>query len=178
MFFATGHACSFNKLQFSAAFVARNQFEFFSAGFFLFINTFGWEILGYLVTYVLLRPQHHQLWRYAILFQLLELCCACVAASILRRHLMVWAIFAPRFVFSAILSTILISLVVGFKIFQITWLMYMINQALSNHVLCNSNMITIVSQCKNKNAILLNTAYSVTKPRSNSHGGHKYSELN
>jgi len=120
MFFATGHACSFNKLQFSAAFVATNQFEFFSAGFFLFINTFGWEILGYLVTYVLLRPQHHQLWRYAILFQLLELCCACVAASILRRHLMVWAIFAPRFVFSAILSTILISLVVGFKIFQIT----------------------------------------------------------
>eukprot|EP00592_Proboscia_alata_P014596 CAMPEP_0194397614 /NCGR_PEP_ID=MMETSP0174-20130528/125643_1 /TAXON_ID=216777 /ORGANISM="Proboscia alata, Strain PI-D3" /LENGTH=1105 /DNA_ID=CAMNT_0039193813 /DNA_START=222 /DNA_END=3537 /DNA_ORIENTATION=- len=45
-FFASGHACSFNRLQFSAAFVTTETFEFIRAGTSLFLNTFGWEVLG------------------------------------------------------------------------------------------------------------------------------------
>jgi phosphatidylinositol glycan class O len=157
LFFATGHACSFNKLQFSAAFVANfnnGEFEFYSAGLFLFVNTFGWELLGFWVMRTILAiptasattvtvsqsqelsyhsatrtPQtqgRHRndndlvdasssgsssttsvsLWRYMVLFQSLELCCCCISASLMRRHLMIWAIFAPRFVFSAVLTSV------------------------------------------------------------------------
>eukprot|EP00581_Thalassiosira_minuscula_P011788 CAMPEP_0183721204 /NCGR_PEP_ID=MMETSP0737-20130205/13555_1 /TAXON_ID=385413 /ORGANISM="Thalassiosira miniscula, Strain CCMP1093" /LENGTH=998 /DNA_ID=CAMNT_0025951175 /DNA_START=202 /DNA_END=3195 /DNA_ORIENTATION=- len=46
VFFATNHHCSFNRLQYSAAFVATGTFQFHIAGSSLFMNTFGWEILG------------------------------------------------------------------------------------------------------------------------------------
>mmetsp|Transcript_4240 Transcript_4240/g.8154 ORF Transcript_4240/g.8154 Transcript_4240/m.8154 type:complete len:137 (-) Transcript_4240:210-620(-) len=46
VFFTTNYHCLSNCLQFSAAFVASETFQFYLAGTSLFMNTFGWEILG------------------------------------------------------------------------------------------------------------------------------------
>jgi hypothetical protein len=46
IFFSTNHACAFNRLQYSAAFVATNEFHFAMSGTALFLNTFGWEMVG------------------------------------------------------------------------------------------------------------------------------------
>jgi phosphatidylinositol glycan class O len=104
-FFATGHACSFNRLQFSAAFVATDVFYFRLAGFSLFLNTFGWEMLGVVLTLLVSYYKNIAVWRWFCFFQLLEAVCSCISVSLLRRHLMVWAIFAPRFVFAVIFSS-------------------------------------------------------------------------
>jgi len=106
MFFATGHACSFNRLQFSAAFVATDVFYFQSAGVSLFLNTFGWEILGNcLVGFASIVSRKESIWKWFCFFQLIEVSCSCISVSLMRRHLMVWAIFAPRFVFAVIFSS-------------------------------------------------------------------------
>lgn len=92
-FFATNHACAFNRLHLSAAFIATIEFNFLMGGFSLFLNTFGWEFLG-----LLLVPE----WRWYSFYQGLETAISCISVSVMRRHLMVWAVFAPRFLFAAI----------------------------------------------------------------------------
>jgi len=102
-YFATGHACSFNRLQYSAAFVATMEFYFGIGGLSLFFNTFGWEILGIiLVVATSILTRRKNVWTWFCFYQLLESFGACVSVSLMRRHLMVWAIFAPRFVWASI----------------------------------------------------------------------------
>lgn len=102
-FFVTNHACAFSRLQYSAAFIATNDFHYVNGGASLFLNTFGWEILGLLGIHMTSRmTSRPYLWRFYCFYQLLETVSACLSVSLLRRHLMVWATFAPRFLFSAI----------------------------------------------------------------------------
>ena len=102
-FFATNHGCAFNRLQYSAAFVASMNFSFGLGGLQLFLNTFGWEIVGvFLVWITSYMHGKNKIWSWYCLFQLLESCFNCLSVSLLRRHLMVWAVYAPRFLFSSI----------------------------------------------------------------------------
>ena len=103
IFFATNHGCAFNRLQYSAAFVATREFYFVTGGISLFLNTFGWEMTG-LVFAWLLSGKCKTIWRYYGVYQLVEALCSCLSVSLLRRHLMVWDIYAPHFLFSAIFS--------------------------------------------------------------------------
>jgi len=104
-FFATGHACSFNRLQYSAAFVATETFYFVSAGVSLFLNTFGWDILGITLLAAISKEfNQRKIWDWFCFYQLLECVGSCISVSHMRRHLMVWAIFAPRFVFASVFS--------------------------------------------------------------------------
>jgi hypothetical protein len=114
-FFATNHGCSFARLQVSSAFVATSEFNFVFAGSSLFINTFGWEIVGLSFAWLLSThasqsaiaagpPRRTELWRWYCLYQLIETLCSCVSVSLLRRHLMVWDIYAPHFLFVAIFT--------------------------------------------------------------------------
>jgi GPI ethanolamine phosphate transferase 3 subunit O len=102
-FFATNHGCAFNRLQYSAAFIATMEFHFAMSGTQLFLNTFGWEIVGLMLTR-LASSAHRKptIWRWHFFYQLLETFLSCISVSILRRHLMVWAVYAPRFLFAAI----------------------------------------------------------------------------
>jgi phosphatidylinositol glycan class O len=103
VFFATNHACAFNRLQYSAAFVASMEFSFVLGGMQLFFNTFGWEILGLVLVIVTSSTlQKPYLWKWYCLYQLIESFCSCISVSLLRRHLMVWAVYAPRFLFASI----------------------------------------------------------------------------
>ncbi|KAL7553916.1 hypothetical protein ACHAWF_017267 [Thalassiosira exigua] len=111
VFFATNHHCSFNRLQFSAAFVATDTFQFHLAGASLFANTFGWEILG--STLVMTssgegRPagKGYGVWDYFLFFQWTEMLASCISVSAMKRHLMVWAIFAPRWMFAALFTAV------------------------------------------------------------------------
>ncbi len=100
-FFSSNHSCAFNRLQYSAAFVATDQFYFVTGGISLFLNTFGWEIVGLVAVstsaYLTRRPF---IWKAYCFYQLLETIGSCISVSLFRRHLMVWAIFAPRFIFA------------------------------------------------------------------------------
>ena len=102
-FFATNHGCAFNRLQYSAAFVATVEFDFALGGIQLFMNTFGWELVGLILVWVTSFCQGKKnLWTWYCLYQLIESFFNCISVSLLRRHLMVWAVYAPRFLFSSI----------------------------------------------------------------------------
>lgn len=113
VFFGTNHHCSFNRLQFSAAFVATETFQFFIAGSSLFMNTFGWEILGSMFVLANTRASisankafRDGIWDWFRFFQLTEMLASCISVSAMKRHLMVWAIFAPRFMFAAVFTAV------------------------------------------------------------------------
>ncbi|KAL3827278.1 hypothetical protein ACHAXA_004753 [Cyclostephanos tholiformis] len=124
-FFASNHHCSFNRLHFSAAFVATNKFQFFIAGSSLFMNTFGYEMLGSSVVLLYSQSRHNgsrnnsaDVWEWFIYFQWTEMLASCLSVSMMKRHLMVWAIFAPRFMFAAVFTA------VGFPLWVLNHLAY------------------------------------------------------
>mmetsp|Transcript_12535 Transcript_12535/g.25142 ORF Transcript_12535/g.25142 Transcript_12535/m.25142 type:complete len:543 (+) Transcript_12535:2-1630(+) len=102
-FFATNHGCAFNRLHYSAAFVATMEFDFALGGLQLFLNTFGWEILGLILVWIAsYMHEKKNLWSWYCLYQLIESFSNCISVSLLRRHLMVWAVYAPRFIFASV----------------------------------------------------------------------------
>ena len=111
-FFASNHHCSFNRLQFSAAFVATSTFQFVIAGSSLFMNTFGFEILGSCLVLIFSQSSRKNsrnsadVWEWFIYFQWTEMLASCLSVSMMKRHLMVWAIFAPRFMFAAVFTAV------------------------------------------------------------------------
>lgn len=104
-FFATNHVCTLNRLQLSAAFVATSEFNFVTSGASLFVNTFGWEISGILFAYLCSRHEGRgSVWKFYGLLQVIEALASCISVSVLRRHLMVWDIYAPHFLFVSIFT--------------------------------------------------------------------------
>jgi hypothetical protein len=97
VFFATNHHCSFNRLHFTAAFVATDTFQFHIAGFSLFMNTFGWELLG--TTLLLLTSRFattfntadnknapSRVWDWFCFYQCTETLTSCISVSAMKRH--------------------------------------------------------------------------------------------
>jgi hypothetical protein len=106
-FFATNHGCYFNRLQYSAAFVATKEFYFVGGGISLFLNTFGWEMMGIIIAWLMSqRLGRAQLFRAYGLYQLVEALASCISVGVLRRHLMVWDIYAPHFLFASIYTVL------------------------------------------------------------------------
>lgn len=104
-FFSTSHACTLNRLQLSAAFVATSDFNFALGGVSLFVNTFGWEMIGALFAYICSQHQNRAaLWKVYGALQILEALTSSMSVSVLRRHLMVWDIYAPHFLFVSIFT--------------------------------------------------------------------------
>jgi phosphatidylinositol glycan class O len=107
VFFATNHGCYFNRLQYSAAFIATKEFYFVGGGISLFLNTFGWEMVGIVVAWLMSqRPGRAHLFRIYGLYQLVEALASCISVGVLRRHLMVWDIYAPHFLFASIYTVL------------------------------------------------------------------------
>jgi phosphatidylinositol glycan class O len=125
-FFATGHACQFSALHFASPFVGFDDFEYFRGMMLMGANTFASHIL----VHTLLAPAALAVTSAAPLAHLVgsaptadatsaykriwsttrawvrvlrgsELLCTMAFVFYARRHLMVWAIFAPKFVFDA-----------------------------------------------------------------------------
>ena len=78
------------------------------------MNTFGWEVLGSTLVLVYSRTAvgHTQVhskihvWDWFRYFQWTEMLASCMSVSVMKRHLMVWAIFAPRFMFAAVFTVV------------------------------------------------------------------------
>jgi hypothetical protein len=123
LFFSSGHRCEFSKLQITSAFVGFDSFNYWRSGALLILNTFSAPLLGNGIallisnwnliitakdekdesernqrdTFTLLvRPMAIHLFLYCLRCAL-----TCINAYDKKRHLMVWDIFAPKFVFDA-----------------------------------------------------------------------------
>ncbi|KAH9726384.1 GPI ethanolamine phosphate transferase 3 [Citrus sinensis] len=130
LFFVTGHWCAFDGLRYGAAFIGYDEFVLVRQAILLTIDTFGFSHiipvfgLPFLVARQKLLGRTDQD-RRLLLLQLSQMylmygliTAASVIATIIcviiqRRHLMVWGLFAPKFVFDVvglILTDILICL--------------------------------------------------------------------
>ncbi|CAH9088478.1 unnamed protein product [Cuscuta europaea] len=116
LFFCTGHWCTFDGLRYPAAFIGFDEFNLVRQAVLLTIDTFGFShilpIIGlpFLVAYQNPVKNTNQYF-YTVLLQvylMYGLAMATTAtltilsATIQRRHLMVWGLFAPKFVFDAV----------------------------------------------------------------------------
>jgi len=125
LFFCTGHRCTFDGLHYTAAFIGFDEFYFYRQGALLAADTFGSShilpVIGLplLVTAVVVgtsqppRASHlaedkffsleiaKAYISYGLVRSILAtVTTACVALQ--RRHLMVWGLFAPKYVFDAL----------------------------------------------------------------------------
>lgn len=119
LFFATGHWCAFDGLRYGAAFIGFDEFVLVRQAILLTVETFGFSHilalfgLPILVGYQYLFRQAEQ--KNSILaarliqaFMIYGLITATtttatiLCVTIQRRHLMVWGLFAPKFVFDVV----------------------------------------------------------------------------
>jgi hypothetical protein len=92
-FFLTGRECQFSKIDFSSAFVGFDEYHVAVGAIAVTAGTFCGPLLaGYL--------QNGRRAKAHITMHLAALSGAALMAFIHKRHLMVWAIFAPKFVFT------------------------------------------------------------------------------
>ncbi|GMY25056.1 gpi ethanolamine phosphate transferase 3 [Fagus crenata] len=126
LFFCTGHWCAFDGLRYGAAFIGFDEFVLIRQAILLTIDTFGFShilpIFGlpFLVTrqhlsshkrFILVRLSQVYMIYGLITASTVTITMLCV--TIHRRHLMVWGLFAPKFVFDVvglILTDVLICL--------------------------------------------------------------------
>ena len=112
-FFATGHACVFTALQYGSAFVGFDTFEYIRCGAALAANTWSHALIGAAalpaLTVALEAAPEAPLWaeRLAVaalgltLQPMLNMAVTLCFTLAQRRHLMVWALFAPKLMFDA-----------------------------------------------------------------------------
>ena len=101
VFFHTEHYCEFSGLHFTAAFIGFPEFEYYTSGMLLALETFsGWILMPFLLTF--LCPPHassqHVLSAY-LAARSYHLFLSMTSANIMRRHLWTYRTFAPKFVF-------------------------------------------------------------------------------
>jgi hypothetical protein len=77
------------------------------------MNTFGYELLGSCIVLVYCHSRRASsrnysagVWEWFVYFQWTEMLASCLSVSVMKRHLMVWAIFAPRFAFAAVFTAL------------------------------------------------------------------------
>lgn len=130
LFFSSGHWCAFDGLRYGAAFVGFDEFMLVRQAVLLSIDTFGFSHLLPILGIPILVSQRHSnnLKRQnktflSVQLSQIYLMYGCIVTSavalmvlcvtIQRRHLMVWGLFAPKYVFDVvglILTDVLICL--------------------------------------------------------------------
>lgn len=107
LFFISDHKMEFGSLKLSAGMIGLKHFDFYRSGVQLAINTFGYDVLMLFVVIVrrkvYLPVQHnnsmHSYLLYVLLHATLVVLFSCICVFVLRRHLMLWAIFAQKLIF-------------------------------------------------------------------------------
>ena len=119
-FFASGHLCEFAGLRYTAAFVGLSDYHLTAGVFLMSLDTFGgMAVVGLVGLRGLGSGENGDDGRNAVkVFGCIRGAMGLVAmisAAVQKRHLYVWALFAPRFVFEAcfLLLGDAISIVVG-----------------------------------------------------------------
>ncbi|XP_020575148.1 GPI ethanolamine phosphate transferase 3 [Phalaenopsis equestris] len=119
LFFYTGHWCSFDGLRYAAAFIGFEHFNIVQQGILLTIDTFGVSHIIPVLSLPFLVISKHQIYKKkqpaGLLFIYLTqaflmyglitavtTALTIICVTIQRRHLMVWGLFAPKYVFDAL----------------------------------------------------------------------------
>lgn len=98
------------SLQLTSGFIGLESFNFVYSGILLAINTFGCDVLVLMALCVSSLRWHREgvtvkgatmrvgsfLMRVALVYRIALVLFSCTAAALHRRHLMVWAVFAPK----------------------------------------------------------------------------------
>jgi GPI ethanolamine phosphate transferase 3 subunit O len=112
-FFASGHQFSFSTLQLECSFIGFDQFHFGVAGALLALNTFAAPVLAVALMPAVLSASGivdaRQRARFLLAFVLTFTIGAALTATfvyIARRHLMVWRVFAPKYIFDGALMLV------------------------------------------------------------------------
>ncbi|GAA5814936.1 hypothetical protein MFLAVUS_008439 [Mucor flavus] len=100
LFFVTGHQATFTSLPWKAAFVGFDEMNYYGGMILVTLSTMAGHIISWIGMFILLADASSQLTLPLHLLTLLQsiptFLCA-IFILILRRHLMTWKIFAPRF---------------------------------------------------------------------------------
>ncbi|XP_027164375.1 GPI ethanolamine phosphate transferase 3-like isoform X2 [Coffea eugenioides] len=119
LFFCTGHWCAFDGLRYAAAFIGFDEFNLIRQAVLLALDTFGFShilpILGLPLLVALLHSRRKakqgnnlfpiQLCQVYLMYGLImavSVTFTILCVTIQRRHLMVWGLFAPKFVFDVV----------------------------------------------------------------------------
>eukprot|EP00257_Ricinus_communis_P021963 XP_015581561.1 GPI ethanolamine phosphate transferase 3 isoform X1 [Ricinus communis] len=119
LFFATGHWCAFDGLRYGAAFIGFDEFILVRQAVLLTIDTFGFSHILPIFGLPFLALHRSSLgqtncWKSSILSRLSQMymmfglitattvTATIICVTIQRRHLMVWGLFAPKFVFDVV----------------------------------------------------------------------------
>ncbi|KNA18547.1 hypothetical protein SOVF_069740 [Spinacia oleracea] len=119
LFFCSGHWCAFDGLRYGAAFVGFDEFKLVRQAILLAIDTFGFSHLLPIFGLPLLVSQRHsinqkketklslsaQLSQIYLIYGFIvtsSVACMVLCVTIQRRHLMVWGLFAPKYVFDVV----------------------------------------------------------------------------
>ncbi|KAI7870331.1 hypothetical protein BDF14DRAFT_1773147 [Spinellus fusiger] len=114
LFFSTAHQATFTSLPWKAAFIGFDDMNYYGGMILVALSTMSGYVvswLGWLVllsSTVLADPSTHPLVRSCLLFlpllQSIPTCFSALFVMILRRHLMTWKIFAPRFLLQSLIA--------------------------------------------------------------------------
>jgi len=111
LFYSSGHRCSFPSLQITAAFTGFETYNFYISGTLLLLNTVSCLLLV-LRAYEAAVPQRSwTVLSVALCFQV-SLLMTTLNTYVNRRHLMVWPIFAPKYIFDLGLTALGLGLLV------------------------------------------------------------------
>lgn len=120
-FFKSGHTYEFNSLQWAAAFVGFEDMNMIGGGVLMFLNTFGPHIILTLQLPILLmssqrgKMETSPIFRGVLMFLLFFALKSVLTSTFVflqRRHLMVWRVFAPKYIFDNVTLLVIDILVV------------------------------------------------------------------
>lgn len=107
LFFVTGHQATFTSLPWKAAFVGFDEMSYYGGMILVTLST----LTGYLISWIgwlILLPESDKENKKSlyllVLMQSIPTCLCSIFVFILKRHLMTWKIFAPRFLFQTLLN--------------------------------------------------------------------------
>lgn len=119
LFFGTGHWCAFDGLRYATAFIGFDEFNLIRQAILLTIETFGFSHILPIFGLPLLVAYHYpstrakqrkqvfsmQLSQVYLMYGLvmsITVTFTIICVTVQRRHLMVWGLFAPKFVFDVV----------------------------------------------------------------------------
>lgn len=108
-FFATGHQRALSSIQYEIGFVGLETVNWILSPLFVLLNTYGPQILFALATPLLIvwkrkgrSEELEWLFNGMIILYLINATVSITFAGHFRRHLMVWRVFAPKFLFTTV----------------------------------------------------------------------------
>ena len=97
-FYTTGHRCNIQSLIYSSAFIGFDEFQIVISGLLLSLNTLS----SFFACIAAKTENYSKFLKFVMLFYLVAVVCTLCNTLVNCRHLMVWSVFAPKFLFDIV----------------------------------------------------------------------------